>query len=128
VYRNGMHGMEINGNRYIIEHNIVWENGIGLSGTSGIHIFAKDKQQGTGQFNIIRYNTISGQKETDGQDGNGIQLDEWCDNNQIYFNVTFANDGAASSCSTRPTTWSPTTRCTTTCGTPAISTPTRPIS
>jgi parallel beta-helix repeat protein len=94
VYRNAMHGMEINGNRYIIEHNTVWENGIGLSGTSGIHIFAKDRDQGTGQFNIIRYNVVSGQKETDGQDGNGIQLDEWCDNNSIYFNAAFANDGA----------------------------------
>jgi parallel beta-helix repeat protein len=94
VYRNVMHGMEINGNRYIIEHNVVWNNGIALSGTSGIHIFAKDQRQGTGRFNVIRYNIVSGQKETDGQDGNGIQLDEWCDYNQIYFNVTFANDGA----------------------------------
>lgn len=94
IYRNVMHGMEINGNRYIIENNVVWENGIGLSGTSGIHVFAKDPAQGTGRFNIIRYNTVSGQKETTGQDGNGIQLDQWCDDNQVYFNVTFANDGA----------------------------------
>jgi len=94
VYRNAMHGMEINGNRYIIENNVVWENGIGLSGTSGIHLFAKDARQGTGRFNVIRYNTVSGQRETTGQDGNGIQLDQWCDDNQVYFNVTFANDGA----------------------------------
>lgn len=94
VYRNVMHGMEINGNRYIIENNVVWENGIGLSGTSGIHLFAKDAAQGMGRFNIIRYNTVSGQKETTGQDGNGIQLDQWCDDNQVYFNVSFANDGA----------------------------------
>jgi parallel beta-helix repeat protein len=94
VYRNVMHGMEINGNRYIIEHNVVWQNGIGLSGTSGIHLSAKDRNEGTGQFNIIRYNIVSGQQETDGQDGNGIQLDQWCDNNEVTFNVVFANDGA----------------------------------
>jgi parallel beta-helix repeat protein len=94
IFRNVMHGMEINGNHYIVEHNVVWENGIGLSGTSGIHVFAKNQKQGTGQFNVIRYNVVSGQRETDGQDGNGIQLDEWCDNNQIYFNAAFANDGA----------------------------------
>jgi parallel beta-helix repeat protein len=94
VYRNAMHGMEINGNRYVIQDNVVWQNGIGLSGTSGIHLFAKDQSQGTGRFNIIRYNIVSGQQETDGQDGNGIQLDQWCDNNQVYFNAVFANDGA----------------------------------
>ena len=94
VYRNVMHGMEINGNRYVIQNNVVWENGTALSGTSGIHVYAKDASQGTGQFNVIRHNVVSGQKETRGQDGNGIQLDKWCDNNQIYFNVAFANDGA----------------------------------
>jgi parallel beta-helix repeat protein len=94
IYNNVMHGMEINGNRYIIEHNTVWDNGVKLSGTSGIHVVAKDAHQGTGQFNVIRYNTVSREHETDGQDGNGIQLDQWCDNNQIYFNVVFENDGA----------------------------------
>lgn len=94
VARNVMHGMEINGNRYIVERNIVWDNGHGLSGTSGIHTFARDARQDAGKDNIIRYNIVWGQKETTGQDGNGIQLDQWCDRNQVYFNLCFGNDGA----------------------------------
>ncbi|WP_431284861.1 right-handed parallel beta-helix repeat-containing protein [Humitalea sp. 24SJ18S-53] len=94
VARNAMHGMEINGNRYIVEGNIVWDNGHGLSGTSGIHTYSKDAAQASGSDNIIRYNIVWGQKETTGQDGNGIQLDQWCDRNQVYFNICFGNDGA----------------------------------
>ncbi len=94
IARNAMHGLEINGNRYIVENNLVWANGHGLSGTSGIHTFARDAQQDAGKDNIIRYNVVWGQKETTGQDGNGIQLDQWCDRNQVYFNLCFGNDGA----------------------------------
>ncbi len=94
VARNGMHGMELNGNRYIVEGNLVWDNGLKLSGTSGIHTYCKDPQQDAGRDNIIRYNMVWGQRETTGQDGNGIQLDQWCDRNQVYFNICFANDGA----------------------------------
>ncbi len=94
IARNVMHGIEINGNRYIVENNLVWDNGHGLSGTSGIHTFAKDARQDAGKDNIIRYNVVWGQKETTGQDGNGIQLDQWCDRNQVYFNLCFGNDGA----------------------------------
>jgi parallel beta-helix repeat protein len=94
IARNVMHGIEINGNRYIVEKNVVWDNGHGLSGTSGIHTFARDARQDAGKDNIIRYNIVWGQKETTGQDGNGIQLDQWCDRNQVYFNLCFGNDGA----------------------------------
>lgn len=94
ISRNVMHGIEINGNRYIVERNVVRDNGTGLSGTSGIHVFAKSPKQGTGLYNVIRYNITSGQKETTGQDGNGIQLDQWCDYNQVYFNISMDNDGA----------------------------------
>ncbi len=94
VARNGMHGMEINGNRYIVEGNIVWDNGLKLSGTSGIHTFCREPGQDAGRDNIIRYNMVWGQRETTGQDGNGIQLDQWCDRNQVYFNICFGNDGA----------------------------------
>jgi parallel beta-helix repeat protein len=94
VSRNVMHGIEVNGSRYIVEKNIVRDNGTGLSGTSGIHLFAKNADQGTGQYNVIRYNIAFGQKETTGQDGNGIEVDQWCDHNQVYFNVALDNDGA----------------------------------
>jgi len=94
VARNGMHGMEINGNRYVVEGNLVWDNGLRLSGTSGIHTFCREPGQDAGRDNIIRYNMVWGQRETTGQDGNGIQLDQWCDRNQVYFNICFGNDGA----------------------------------
>jgi parallel beta-helix repeat protein len=94
VARNAMHGMELNGNRYVVEGNWVWNNGHGLSGTSGIHTYCKDARQDAGRDNVIRYNVVWGQQETRGQDGNGIQLDQWCDRNQVYFNICFGNDGA----------------------------------
>lgn len=94
VARNGMHGMEINGNGYVVEGNRVWDNGLALSGTSGIHTFCREPSQDAGRDNIIRYNMVWGQRETTGQDGNGIQLDQWCDRNQVYGNICFGNDGA----------------------------------
>ena len=94
IERNGYHGIELNGNHYIIEGNRVRDNGLLLSGTSGIHVYAKDPGQDAGKHNVIRFNQVSGQKETDGQDGNGIQLDQWCDDNAVYFNVAWGNDGA----------------------------------
>ena len=94
IFRNGMHGVEINGNGYIIEKNTVFENGQTLSGTSNIHLFARTPNQDAGKHNVIRYNITYGEKDDSGQDGNGIQLDQWCDDNEVYFNVSFRNDGA----------------------------------
>jgi parallel beta-helix repeat protein len=94
VFRNGIHGMEINGNRYIVEHNVVYENGQSMSGISGIHTYARSPDQNAGDYNIIRYNISFGNIDREGQDGNGIQLDQWCDHNQVYYNVAFGNDGA----------------------------------
>ncbi|MBN4096847.1 MULTISPECIES: right-handed parallel beta-helix repeat-containing protein [Methylobacterium] len=94
VTGNGIHGMEINGSGYVVEGNRVSGNGVGMSGTSGIHVYAKDAAQDAGDRNIIRYNIVTGQKETTGQDGNGIQIDQWCDGNIVAFNVAADNDGA----------------------------------
>lgn len=94
IFDNLHHGIEINGNRYIIESNEVFRNGAGLPGTSGIHTYAKDDREGTGRYNIIRYNVVWGQKDRSGPDGNGIQLDRWCDYNQVYDNISAENDGA----------------------------------
>lgn len=91
---NGIHGMEINGSGYVVEGNRVSGNGVGMSGTSGIHVYAKDAAQDAGDRNTIRYNIVTGQKETTGQDGNGIQIDQWCDDNIVAFNVAADNDGA----------------------------------
>jgi parallel beta-helix repeat protein len=94
VTGSGIHGMEINGSGYVVEGNRVSGNGVAMSGTSGIHVYAKDAAQDAGDRNIIRYNIVTGQKETTGQDGNGIQIDQWCDGNTVAFNVAADNDGA----------------------------------
>lgn len=94
IFRNGMHGIELSGNHYIIERNVAYENGQELSGTSNIHLFAGAPTRDTARHNIIRYNITYGEKDETGQDGNGIQLDQWCDDNEVYFNTSFYNDGA----------------------------------
>ena len=95
ISTNKFHGIEINANYYIIEHNKVFGNGGGVHGTSGIHLFSQDAAENSGDFNIIRYNecfdNIDARK---GPDGNGIQLDVYCDHNQIYYNICYNNDGA----------------------------------
>lgn len=94
VSGNGIHGMEINGSGYVVEGNRVSGNGVAMSGTSGIHVYAKDAAQDAGDRNVIRYNIVTGQHETMGQDGNGIQIDQWCDGNVVAFNLAAGNDGA----------------------------------
>lgn len=94
VSDNGHHGIEVNGSRYVIEHNEVFRNGRTLPGTSGIHCYAKDEREGTGCHNVIRYNVTWGQRDKAGPDGNGIQLDRWCDHNEVLGNLAFDNDGA----------------------------------
>ncbi len=94
VFHNGIHGIEINGNRYIVEHNIVHDNGFATYGASGIHVFAKDAREDTGKHNVIRYNVSYHNTDRQMQDGNGIELDQWCDDNEITFNLAFGNDGA----------------------------------
>ncbi|WP_375465512.1 nitrous oxide reductase family maturation protein NosD [uncultured Methylobacterium sp.] len=94
VSGSGIHGMEINGSGYVVEGNRVRDNGALMSGTSGIHVYAKTASQDAGDRNVIRYNIVTGQRETTGQDGNGIQIDQWCDRNTVAFNVAAGNDGA----------------------------------
>lgn len=94
VSGNGQHGIEVNGSWYIIEGNEVFGNGKSAPGTSGIHVFAKDAKEDAGDHNVIRYNVTYRNRELDGPDGNGIQLDQWCDYNEVYYNIAFENDGA----------------------------------
>ena len=94
VYENGYHGFEISSNYYIIEKNIVHKNGSDSAGTSGIHLFALNSGDNVGNHNIIRYNTSYDNTELNGPDGNGIQLDQWCDDNEVYYNLCYHNDGA----------------------------------
>lgn len=96
VYDNGYMGFEMTGNYYIIENNEVYDNGKSIAGTSGIHIFSYSADDGTGDHNIIRYNITHDNRELQqpGTDGNGIQVDQWCDYNQVYYNLSYNNDGA----------------------------------
>lgn len=94
IFDNALHGIEIYGSHYIIEYNEVYENGRKGPGTSGIHVFARSAEEPFGDYNTIRYNTSYRNFEVSGPDGNGIQLDHWCDYNQIYHNLAYENDGA----------------------------------
>lgn len=95
IYRNGMHGIQIRGSYYIVERNEIHNNGIsGMPGTSGVHIYSPGAGHDSGDFNIVRENRISHQEDWDAYDGNGVQADHWCDNNEIYDNEIFLNHGA----------------------------------
>jgi parallel beta-helix repeat protein len=91
---NGVHGIEISGNRYVVENNVVSGNGIRTIGASGIHVYAKNAREGVGRFNIIRGNISFDNHDATAQDGNGIQLDQWCDDNGVTGNIATGNDGA----------------------------------
>jgi parallel beta-helix repeat protein len=91
---NGVHGIEISGNRYIVEGNVVSGNGRRTIGASGIHVYAKNAREGVGRFNIIRGNISFDNRDATAQDGNGIQLDQWCDDNEVAGNIATGNDGA----------------------------------
>ncbi|WJW76302.1 FG-GAP-like repeat-containing protein [Thiohalobacter sp. IOR34] len=90
---NGVHGIELTGNYYIVEGNEVLENGFGLTGTSGIHLLAESRTQDAANHNIIRYNVVYNTHEVLGPDGNGIQLDRYSDFNNVYGNISFNNGG-----------------------------------
>jgi len=91
---SGIHGIEIHANSITIGGNKVSGSGRLSTGASGIHVFAKDAEDGFGKHNIIDSNESFDNHDTSAQDGNGIQLDQWCDNNFVTANIIFNNDGA----------------------------------
>jgi parallel beta-helix repeat protein len=94
VLRSGHHGMEIRGSNYQIEGNVAAFNGQAIAGTSGIHLYSGGPGEDTGDGNIVRYNFAYANLDRGASDGNGIQADQWCDNNEIAFNAVWGNDGA----------------------------------
>ncbi len=104
VYSNTWHGIELSGNYHIVERNLVHGNGANPDGTddmighSGIHLFSRyhesDPDQGC-DHNVIRGNLVYGtlDRNAEATDGNGIQMDMWCDDNRVYNNVAWGNDG-----------------------------------
>ena len=92
VYNNQEAGIVWRGNYGVIERNLVHDNGNASSPYMGIHIYSGAMDEGTGDHNIIRFNKVYNQLGN-GEDGAGISSDQWCDNNEIYYNVVFNNDG-----------------------------------
>jgi len=94
IVRSGHHGMEIQGSRYLIERNTVSDSGLTMGGTSGIHIYSSNAAEDSGDGNLIRRNFSYNNHDTQMSDGNGIQVDQWCDGNEVSYNVVWNNDGA----------------------------------
>jgi parallel beta-helix repeat protein len=104
VYSNVWHGMELSANYHIIEQNVVYDNGENPDGSddivghSGIHFFSRyhaNEEDKGGDHNIVRYNIVYDNRDNEpsATDGNGIQMDMWCDNNLVYDNIAYGNDG-----------------------------------
>ncbi len=96
IHDNGGHGIDITGPYWSVEHNHVSHNGSNLHGTSGIHLFSTIDVSNTYGCNhdVIAYNYVTGQQDLDGTDGNGIQVDDFCDDNTVEYNVVWGNAGA----------------------------------
>ncbi len=107
VRDSGCHGIEIDSNYVLIERNTFTNNWISDSfgGCSWIHLFDRwpseswknsDKYERGGDYNIIRNNISKENKDRKfaKTDWNGIQLDMWCDHNQVYNNISYWNDWA----------------------------------
>jgi parallel beta-helix repeat protein len=94
VVRSGVHGIEINGSNYVIEHNNVSYSGQTSGGTSGIHLYRSGPTDIAVSGNLIRYNYSYLNADTVAADGNGIEVDQYCDGNTVVFNAVWGNDGA----------------------------------
>jgi parallel beta-helix repeat protein len=92
IYSNGSNGIVIDGNYWVVENNVVYDNGTNTSEDIGIHVYTSGPSSGSGSSNIIRFNIVYNQKGA-ANDGAGIAIDQWCDNNQVYYNICYDNDG-----------------------------------
>lgn len=94
VLRSGQHGIELRASHYQVESNIVSASGQASGGTSGIHVFSGGPLEDSGDDNLIRYNRSYANVDGVAVDGNGIELDQWCDANLVAYNLAWGNDGA----------------------------------
>jgi hypothetical protein len=96
IHDNGSHGIELTGPFWTVQKNRISHNGISSSGTSGIHVYSTPVVSGvhTCNDNTVSYNYVTTQQDPNGVDGNGIQIDDFCDFNRVAFNVVWANAGA----------------------------------
>jgi parallel beta-helix repeat protein len=97
VYSNGNHGIQVAGNRFIVEDNVVHNNGLTALGSSGIQLYAGPHGGpffDGGNYNVVRGNITFANRDSRFFDGNGILLDQGVHHNQVLENFSFANDGA----------------------------------
>jgi parallel beta-helix repeat protein len=95
VTGSGQHGMEIRASHYQIEYNTVAGSGAGGGGgVSGIHVYSGGPTEDSGDDNLVRYNLAYGSLDPVAFDGNGIEIDQWCDGNTVAYNQVWGNDGA----------------------------------
>ncbi len=95
IARSGQHGIEVRGSHYRIEHNIVSASGAARTGgVSGIHVYRGTPTEDSGADNLIRYNASYATSDPVKADGNGIEVDQWCDGNVVAYNLVWNNDGA----------------------------------
>lgn len=93
IRNSGHHGIELQGSYWLVQRNDVSSSGQSISGASGIHVYSASSTEDSGDNNMVRYNMSHGNADTSTSDGNGIQVDAWCDNNTVAFNLVWANDG-----------------------------------
>jgi hypothetical protein len=78
IYNSGIHGIELDGNFFIISNNIIYDTGMTAAGASGIHLYGGGYQgtppDGKGNYNLVLNNVVYHAHEHLYHDGNGIQL------------------------------------------------------
>lgn len=94
VLRSGQHGMEIRASHYQVDSNTVSASGQATGGTSGIHVYSGSSGETSGDDNLVRWNLSYGNRDTAAVDGNGIEVDQWCNGNTVAYNLVWGNDGA----------------------------------
>jgi parallel beta-helix repeat protein len=94
VLRSGQHGMELRASHYQVDYNTVTASGQASGGTSGIHLYSGSSSEDSGDDNLVRWNMSYANTDKVAVDGNGIEVDQWCDGNTVAYNLVWGNDGA----------------------------------
>jgi parallel beta-helix repeat protein len=92
---SAQHGIELRASHYQVEHNVISGSGAAhTGGVSGIHVYRGTPTEDSGADNLVRYNASYGTSDPVASDGNGIEVDQWCDDNTVAYNLVWNNDGA----------------------------------
>jgi parallel beta-helix repeat protein len=94
ISRSASHGMEIQGSHWQVEYNVVTSSGQTIGGSSGIHLYAADTSGSSCADTVVRFNYSYANIDRTQSDGNGIEVDQWCNANVVSYNAVWNNDGA----------------------------------